>query len=388
MTVDKRIYRWLGFYIFVVLCLVGMPSSIAHAEVVTGEAVIENGNLPKAKELARQDAMRLFVESKVGVYVKSVSESRENMLIRDTVLTNSEGYVLINGIVKEWQDGDLYFIQLNLTANEQKIQTIATDLKNRLQNLDDNSNRQGIQVAIVGQDAAGRAKDESKLNQYLQYKLELVGFKVVVNDAVNDYLFTHYNDAEAGLEARRIARINRDEGNALVRGSLSTIEIKNLSGGYKAVVNASFELVGLDSNEVNTFSKYFTAAAPTAQMAEYRANELAVQEAAESLGQKALETVQNEQQGGVKHIKIMARFDGISDRIGQRQLIMDGIEASNCRVIRTSFTAAGQFQVFIVTESYNSIVDLQNAILQNISGLKQGNSKEEELGVTRLDFIF
>jgi hypothetical protein len=90
----------------------------------------------------------------------------------------------------------------------------------------------------------------------------------------------------------------------------------------------------------------------------------------------------------VKHIKIMARFDGISDRIGQRQLIMDGIEASNCRVIRTSFTAASQFQVFIVTESYNSIVDLQNAILQNISGLKQGNSKEEELGATRLDFIF
>ena len=56
--------------IFFISC----TNSITHAEVVEGMAIIEGGDVEKAKFNARQDAMRNFVESKVGVQVTSETE--------------------------------------------------------------------------------------------------------------------------------------------------------------------------------------------------------------------------------------------------------------------------------------------------------------------------
>lgn len=375
-------------FLLVFMVLLSLPA-IAQAEVVTGQAVIENGDSSTAKENARKDAMRTFVENKVGVHIESSTESVNNMLVRDTVLANSDGYVQVNRMVKEWQSGDIYFMELDLSADMQKIQTAATDLKSRLEAMSDNASRQGIQIAVTGQDAAGRLKPQKELNDYVQAKMENVGFRAFANDDVLAYMAAHADDPQFEVEARRIARVKREEGNAILRGTLSTVSMRRSeSGMYEAAVKASFELVGLDSNEVNTFSKYFTAAAETESRAENRASELALQEAAETLGQKALLTVQGEFRGGVHHIKIMARFAGITDLESQRPMIMSGIAASNCHVIRTSLTNGGVFQVFLSSDSYNTPEEIREAVLQHISGLQQGADNEAELGSTKLDFTF
>ena len=76
------------------LFVVSMPS-VAEAEVVTGQAYIENGNLEKANADARKDAMRSFIESKLGVQVSSTTEVVNSMLTRDSIITKSDGYVLV-----------------------------------------------------------------------------------------------------------------------------------------------------------------------------------------------------------------------------------------------------------------------------------------------------
>lgn len=385
MTKGKWSSRLLLLVLLVFFCL---PAA-AQAEVVTGQAVIENGDSSTARENARKDAMRTFVENKVGVHIESSTESVNNMLVRDTVLANSDGYVQINRTVKEWQSGDIYFIEMDLSADMQKIQTAAKDLKSRLEAMSDNASRQGIQVAVIGRDAAGRLKPPDELNKYIQAKMENVGFQAFANDDVLAYMETHADDPQFEVEARRIARVKRQEGNAILRGTLSTVSVRHSESGLcEAAVKASFELVGLDSNEVNTFSKYFTAVAETEGRAEERADDLALQEAAETLGQKALLTVQGEFRGGVHHIKTMARFAGISDLAGQRPLIMSGIAASSCHVIRTSLTSGGVFQVFLSSDSYNTPEEIREAILQHISGLQQAADNEAELGSAKLDFTF
>ena len=75
-------------------CFVFLPGQrMCFAEVVTGSAVIVNGNVNAAREAARQDAMRSYAERQVGVYVDSHTEVSLNMLISDRIVTDSRGYV-------------------------------------------------------------------------------------------------------------------------------------------------------------------------------------------------------------------------------------------------------------------------------------------------------
>ena len=387
---QRRIYFCIGAVCFFLFCL---PHFVQAADTVTGQALIENGDIVRAREDARKDAMRTFVEQAVGVHIDSATEVANGMVISDQILAHSDGYVQVERVVKEWQSGNVYFMQFEMEANQQKIQTAPQDLKSRLMAMDNNATRSGIQIAIVGRDKDGKLKELSQLNQYLQAKLENIGFRTTTNDEVMDYLAHHAQDdaLSIGVETRRIFRASpdRNDGNALVRGTLSTIAVdRDPSGYYTAVVNASFELIGLDSNDVNTFSENFAVAASTAVAAEERANLLAVQKAADTLGQKALETVQEEYRGGVKHIKITIRFAGITDRMGQRQQILDGLSVCGCRAIRTAFTGDGEFRVFIETDRYNSNEELKEAILSQIMGLQEGNENEVELGSKKLDFTF
>ena len=386
-------FKVLTTIFFCCLWILSLSSTANAADLVTGQAIIENGDLTKAAENARRDAMRTYVEDKIGVHVESTTEVANNMVVRDNILAHSDGYVQVKRIIKEWQNGDIYFIQMELEADNQKIKTAPQDLKASLQAMDENSSRSGIQVAITGKDRNGQNKDLGPLNQYFQGKLENIGFTVTSCDEVTEYMVQHIHEdpLSVGIEARRIFRSSADRGasNALIRGTLSTLNVSKESADcYAAVVNASFELVGLDSNDVNTFSENITAAAPTAYKAEARATELAIQKAAETLGKRALETVQSEYRGGSKHIKITLRFAGISDRIEQKQAILTGLKNCNCRIIRSAFANDGQLRIFIETAEYSTLGDLQEAILSNITGLQDANENQAELGSTKLNFTF
>ncbi len=370
-----------------VCCLWALPS-IALAESVLGQAAIQQGNLAEAREEARKDAMRTFVEQHVGVRVESLSVNISNMLVRDQVTASSEGYVQVNRIEREWQADGVYFMQLDLTADDKKIQTAARDLRDRLEAMDENASRSGIQVAVAGRDAQGPYRNQAELNRYLQAKLQETGFRVVVSDPVLAYLAVHADDPAAGLEARRLARVNRTDGNALLRGSLYTLRVTPRGGSYEAIVSASFELIGLDTDNVDTFAKYFTAVAPSAAEAEYKAADRAVQEAAEALGQQALRTVQSEYRGGVKHLRTLLRFRGLPDAAAQRTTILSGLAACGCKVIRTSVLSDGSFQVFVSNEAFSDLEELRAAVLQNIVGIQQGVDDTTELGSSRLEFQF
>ena len=387
----RRILYFLCFLnLFIMSGLGLMP--VKASEIIDGQAVIENGNTAKACEDARKDALRLFVESKVGVHVESTTEVANNMVVRDAILAHSDGYVLVKQVVKEWQSGDIYFIRLELGADEQKIRTAPQDLRGRLNALGDNTSRSGVQVAISGRDSNGNYKEQGLLNKYLQSKLESIGFHVIVNDEVVQYLASMKNiadDPTVGVEARRIARNTRTEENALIRGTLTTVEMRGpVNGYYEAFVNASFELIGLDSDTVNSFSEYFSAAARSPAETEARASDMAVQKAAEVLGQRALETVQSEYRGGVKHIKVTAVFANVRDRTTQRALILQGLQSSGCRIVRTAFASDGTFRVFLETDQYNTTSDLTEAVLAHTAGLHQGDTKEQERGSTKLYFSF
>ena len=355
---------------------------ICSAEVVEGQAAIIDGNIDKARFAARQDAMRNFVESKVGVHVSSHTQVDMGQVVADRILTNSNGYVQIKRVVKEEQQGGVYTVQLDLDASSQMFQTAAADLEGRLQQLEESSSRSGVSVAVSGRDEYGRPEAVELANNYVRSKMEDKGFRTVTNDAVLQYMSAHgdLSDPSTAVEIRKIARENRESENSLLRGTLSTTSVKVFGKYTEAMVNASFELIGLDNNMSNSFSAYVTAVGRNAAEAKKKAMDEAARQAVEALGQKALKTDQLENRGGVHHIKTSVVFQGITDRAGQSKQILAGLGSMNCRVIRYVFAPNGEFRVFLDAAGYETTADLTSEIQAHIQGLNPGVGSDTAVG--------
>ena len=136
--------------------LLSAAPALCSAEIVEGQAPIIDGNVDQARYAARQDAMRTYVEGKVGVHVQSSTEVDMGMVVSDRILTNSNGYVQLKRIVDEKQAGGIYIVHLDLDADTHLMETAVADVQSRLEALEANSSRSGVSVAVGGVDENGR----------------------------------------------------------------------------------------------------------------------------------------------------------------------------------------------------------------------------------------
>lgn len=370
-------------------CFVLAPLATCSAEVVEGQAPIIDGDVTQARFAARQDAMRSYIENKVGVKVESSTEVDMGMVVADHILTKADGYVSVKRVVKEQQSGDIYIVQLDLDASSQMIATAVQDVQSRLQALDENSSRYGVSVAVSERGIDGRPDSSTRANDYVRGLMEDKGFLAVTNDAVLQYMGLHANleDPAVGAEIRRIARTNREQENALLRGAITTVSVTPAGGYQEALVEASFELIGLDNNVSNSYSNYVKAVAPTAAEAVRKARDEAARQAVDSLGQKALQTEQRENRGGVHHTKVTLVFSNLGDAASRSQQILAALKAVNCRVIRYGLTSAGTFQAFVDATGYATTADIQMAVTQSL-GCQPLMDEGAGVGSSKLQFQF
>ena len=363
-------------------------SSQAEATVVKGYASIMNGDVAGAKAEAKRQAMRELVEQVAGVKIQSTVEVSMNMLVRDEILSKSEGYVTINKIIKEEVRGDVFYIELDATASTEKIRSTATDLRSKVEaNVNDSNSRGGILTAVVLRDR-GRYSYDPEISDYVNSKLKSVGFYAVGNDAVTKYLIAHGDDPDVRIQARVTARNNRTEENALLRGVLAIEEVNRANGGlYEAVAKASFEMIGLDSNSVDVFSKYFKAVGTSERDAIEQAKERATEEAMKSIAMQALETVQQEKQGGVTNIKTTIVFDGITDYTNQFPAIKAALAKANCKIVRVTRPSPTKLSFFISTDSYSNVGELQMTLAESIPGLEI-TEDPNAVGASKIQLLF
>lgn len=348
--------------------ILSAPAAV-QAEIVTGQAYIENGNIEKANADARKDAMRSFVESKLGVKVDSTTEVVNSMLVRDSIVTKSDGYVLVKKVIDEKQQGDLFVVTLDLEANTNLIETAAADLPSRLQAIESDSSRSGINVAIVDEDS----RNTALWNDYFTGVLKQQGFRAEVNDPVVLYLGQHLNsvdDLTLNAEVRRIGRTgDRMGANAIIRGRIRLARPAEKIGprAYRAIAQVNCELIGYDTNSVDVSAGYYSYVASSSAEAEQLAKETALRAAAEELGKQALMTNQQEYRGGVHNIKTTLVFNNITNKAVQRKQILDGLRNLNCRIIRTAFTGPSTLQVYVAARDYNTLEELKEAVLTQLA---------------------
>ena len=373
---------------FAICTILACSISPAEAVVVKGFAPIINGDIDGAKREARKQAMREGVEKVAGVKVTSTTEVANFMVVKDEIVLKSDGYITINRVISEEVRGDIFYIELDIEASTERIRQFAQDLKAQLDaNVNDSNSRGGIMTAVIEKNR-GVYSYSPEFGDYLNAKLKLVGLRAVTNDNVVDYLTKNYSDPDVRIKARAIAKENREIENALLRGVLDVESVKKSGGVYEAVVNASFELIGLDSSEVDVYSKHVKGVAATENEAIFNAKENATREAMESLAKQALETVQNETRGGYINIKTSVVIGNVTNYQAQYPLIKAGLDKAQCKIIRMTRPNASTLAFFISTDSYSNIGELQEALLSSISGIQPGINPSGELGATKIHLSF
>ena len=391
MMISMNFWRLCSTFVGAILLLSTTFTVQAFAQAVMGTAPVISGDVEGAKERARTDAMRKYVESKIGVHVSSSTEVVRNMVVADKISAASEGYVLVKKVISEKVQDGICVVVLDLEADDKKIQTAPDQLSERLRLLSRDSSRHGVQVAISGRGRFGQKMDTDILNSYMQAKLEDIGFYVVVNDEVRSYMDAHPNEPSGvlGAEARRLAKSvshGRVEANSILRGTVNTLSVKKLGERYEAVVNASFEMIGLDSNASDTYFENVAAVGSSAKGAEDAAVTEAVRRASDMLGARSLLREQEETRGGVRHIAVTLRFRNASSD-ERRQIVRNALETTGCRVIRAVMNG-NDMLVSVEAVRYNSIQELSDAITEAAPSIHIGQESESELGSTKVEFSF
>lgn len=373
-------------YFTLLMCLVALCFTFtASAQIVTGMAYIENNNLVKAKENARREAMRSFVEERVGVKINSESETENFILVRDHIVSRSEGYVVVKRVVSEKQQGPYYVVELDLEAGNKPIEMAQTDVKTMLSSLDRQSSRGSMDIAITAENADNTWDWSSQMVACLKG----AGFsRIKRNDHILHFIGQNLNLNKLQLysELRRIGRLEGTGAKSIVRGFIKIAKpAYPIGNAYAAVAQASIEIIGYDSSNVDAISKYATALGNSDAEAEMNAKRLALEESAQCLAEQAAVTVQYEEQGGKREIETTLMFQDITDKIGDSTNIIQSLENANCEIDRSVFTADNNFAVAIYTQEYNKLYDVILSVLKQIRLYYPNavNFDSEDLGTTK-----
>ena len=89
-------------------------------------------DINRAREDAKQQAMRELVEQVLGVKIQGSTEVINSMFVNDKILSNSLGQATINKIIKEKMRADIFYIEMDVMASADRIRSTAKNLKSRL----------------------------------------------------------------------------------------------------------------------------------------------------------------------------------------------------------------------------------------------------------------
>lgn len=342
-------------------------SSICSAQYVTGRAYIENNNLPKAREDARREALRSFVEEKIGVRINSKTETENFLLLRDHITARSEGYVVVKQVVSEKIEDSCLVLVLDIEVGTKPLELAEQEIKTQLQNLDRNSSRGSLDIAMFDVDA-DKSWDWSR---YMAGALRKHGFaRIRSNDIVLKYLSDNLMEDKLKLytNLRQVGRNGGSTAKAILRGSLKTINqgTQVSLGVYKATAMVSLEIIGYESDNIDAMTRYVSAVGTSKADAEIRAKEKALEEAAEILAQQASITVQYEEQGGRREIELSLVFPDAYNRGTDSKLILQAIENSECEVDRSIYASDDSFRVAIYSQNYEKTDELLRRVLEEL----------------------
>ncbi|HKZ46814.1 MAG TPA: hypothetical protein VJ202_05475 [Thermodesulfobacteriota bacterium] len=123
----KTVSLFLAILFALIFALLCKQAAYAESQVVsaTGVAPFTPGNEAKARDVAIQDAMRKAVEQAVGTMVAAETMVENYQLVRDSVLTKTQGYIQKYDVVSAGPKGNIYEVTISAAV---AVENLKNDL--------------------------------------------------------------------------------------------------------------------------------------------------------------------------------------------------------------------------------------------------------------------
>lgn len=100
--------------LFMGVCIAMAVTTAWAGEIIRvqaeGAAAIVDGDKTRARAEAKNQAYRDALEKGVGAYVQGITEMKDFQVIRDKVFSQSQGIVNSFDILREWEEGGIYYV--------------------------------------------------------------------------------------------------------------------------------------------------------------------------------------------------------------------------------------------------------------------------------------
>ena len=165
-----------------------------------GEAAILNGNVASARNQALINAQRAAVEQGVGLILDSKTRTENFQVIKDEVLTSSQGYVTKYLVVSEGQSANRQFFQVKIKA--EVAQNLLEDKLAALRILHKKMGNKRVMVIYQSDNPNALKRNHGATTAALQ----------TIRDALNAAGFRLFNEASTEKvysQIERAARVDR-----------------------------------------------------------------------------------------------------------------------------------------------------------------------------------
>ncbi|MCG6918279.1 MAG: hypothetical protein LJE89_12130 [Deltaproteobacteria bacterium] len=159
---------------------------------VTGQASLENVSYDKAINNALKNAFHLAVEQGFGVFVKGEMKIENSHLVKDKIITESEGYILSYKKIRQWDDSGILNLEIEAVL---ALKQIGDDIRSMVKTV----SRQLDHPVIVFVLTAWEVPDPALPKKHVEGQILI--------DAFQEQFMKRGFDIKAADEAREFANL-------------------------------------------------------------------------------------------------------------------------------------------------------------------------------------
>jgi len=131
------LFNFILFFTLISVCFAISDKKEKITVTVTGQGSIEHSNISRAEQYALKNAFQLAIEKGLGTFVKSETEVANFSLVKDKIISKSEGYILDYHKIRQWENGDMLYIKIKAVVSLKQLgDDFNTMLKTTMRQID------------------------------------------------------------------------------------------------------------------------------------------------------------------------------------------------------------------------------------------------------------
>lgn len=256
-TRNILLFNFILFITLIAVCFAASDKKEKITVTVTGQGFIEHSNISRTEQYAIKNAFQLAIEIGLGTFVKSETEVVNFSLVRDKIISKSEGYILDYDKIRQWEDDSILYIKIKAVVSLKQLNDdFKTMLKTTMRQIDSPV----IAFVLTAWEVPAAAGPKKHLEGQIlidafQEQFINKGFDIKAADKAREFASTGTGElahvASGGRKA--IAKYARDaNANFVARGEITVTYggIDSATGTYKWSGTISSEIIDASTSEI------------------------------------------------------------------------------------------------------------------------------------------